>query len=290
MVGFRFLNQTGVIMSRVLLPYVCTALWLSPCVLEVSNAANLPAGTVEFSHPRGIYNAAIRLTITAPPGQAIYYTLDGTAPSKATGLRYVKPLKIDKTTVVRATVGESNPETDAVYTHTYLFANQVWKQAAYPDGYVRSAISQRHGPSRPQDFDWAMDSELLTNDQDRAALLEALTDLPTLAVTIAVEDLNFLYKHHRSRGVKFERPASLELIYPKKETYESFPGFQIDCGIRMQGGMAVDQARKKSFRVLFKKKIWCGKIGVSDLRVRRAIMPRQPLVDLTHSSCVLVAT
>ncbi len=247
-------------MSRLLLPSIFLFTCLAPCATADADGGKSPDDVIEFSHSRGIYSVPFSLSLSTPSNAVIYYRLDGGKPDEATGQRYSQPLTIDKTTVVRAAAFQSGKSTSVVATTTYLFPSQVWKQPANPNGYVRSAISQRHGPSRPQEFDWAMDPELLTNQSERTELLNGLIDLPSLALTMLVEDFNYLYKHHRSRGRDFERPVSLELIYPNKSRYHSYSGFQVDCGIRMHGGLAVDQARKKSFRVLFKKKYGAGKL------------------------------
>ena len=247
-------------MWRFLLPCICLLAFSQSFAVAEVGGKRTPANVVEFSHGRGLYDNPFRLSLSSPSNATIYYSLDGSKPDESTGLRYSQPVKIDKTTVVRAAAIESGQPASIVTTHTFLFPSQVWKQPPNPDRYVRSAISQRHGPSRPQEFDWAMDPGLLTNPADRKELLDGLKDLPSLAVTVFVDDFNYLYKHHRSRGSEFERPVSLELIYPNKSKYKSHLGFQIDCGIRMHGGLAVDQARKKSFRVLFKKKYGEGKL------------------------------
>ncbi|MCA9215088.1 MAG: CotH kinase family protein [Planctomycetales bacterium] len=248
-------------MLRSLLMGVCLAVWLSPAGSGSLYAAKAKVAKPKFSQQRGICDGSFQLELSSSESSGvIHYTIDGSVPDEQNGQRYSRPIMIDKTTVVRAVVSKSRQEHSAVATHTYLFPAQVWKQPAEPKGYIRSAISVRHGPARPQEFDWAMDPELLASDKEREELLAGLTDLPSLAVTLAVDDFNYLYMNHRGRGVDFERPASLELIYPAKSAYSSFDGFQIDCGIRMHGGLAIDQARKKSFRVLFKKTYGAGKL------------------------------
>ena len=214
---------------------------------------------VKFSHTRGMYAESFQLSLTRMPDETIRYTTDGSIPSKTDHV-YAGPIAIEATTVVRAAVFRDDKKSPQITTHSFLFPAQVCKQPAAPPGYVQSTISVRHGPSRPQTFDWAMDPDLIKSVRERTMLLEGLQDLPSLAVSLDVDDFNFLYENHRGRGRAFERPASIELIYPRRPRYASFRGFQIDCGLRMHGGLAVDQARKKSFRVLFKKQYGAGKL------------------------------
>ena len=98
-----------------------------------------------------------------------------------------------------------------------------------------------------------MDPEVLDDVANNGDLASHLRDIPTLSMVLEVHDLNFMFENQTRRGVEYEREGSLELIYPDKEAFFDFDGIQIDCGLRMQGGGAGDQARKKSFRVLFKK-------------------------------------
>ncbi len=206
-----------------------------------------------WSHSRSLMDEPFELSLTTdPPDAEIRYTLDASFPSPDHGERYTGPLQIDKTTIVRAMATNALGESTVVETQSYLYVDQVAQQEAYPDGYVREIISGRNGPARPHTFDWAMDPEVL-DDPANGDLASHLLELPSLSLVMALDDFNFIYSHHLGRGETFERAASVELIYPDTAAYADFDGIQIDCGIRMQGGGAGDQARKKSFRLLFKK-------------------------------------
>ena len=228
---------------------------MSLVLMTISHAilsSTITAAEWAFSHERGFYDSEFELEIaTDLEGASIRFTTDGSPPSREVGTVYEDPLKIAKTTVVRVLAFTEEEETQA--THTYLFAADVAKQEAKPDGYIDSINSGRHGASRPHTFDWAMDPEVLEDVANNGRLEDHLSSLPSLALTMDVEDLNYIYRNHTKRGVRYERATSVELIYPDVEKFEGFKGFQIVCGIRMQGGGAVDQARKKSFRLLFKR-------------------------------------
>ena len=49
----------------------------------------------------GFYEKAVQVTISAPAGQEIRYTTDGSEPTRASK-RYTGPIAISKTTVIRA--------------------------------------------------------------------------------------------------------------------------------------------------------------------------------------------
>ena len=56
-----------------------------------------------FSIHRGFFDQPFALEIsTGTAGATIRYTLDGSAPSDTTGLIYSQPLRIERTTIVRA--------------------------------------------------------------------------------------------------------------------------------------------------------------------------------------------
>ncbi len=218
------------------------------------------ADTVRFSETRGFRDAPFLLTLASPnPTDTIRYTTDGSAPTASFGARYAKPIKITRTTVVRAVAyGSDSESAPAPTTHTFVLPRTVAAQPALPAGYITSFRSVRQR-SRELTFDYAMDPEVL-GDPASGDLATHLTELPSLSIALAREDFNDLYTNHRRRGADWERSASVELMYPERERYAQFRGFQADCGFRMQGGLAADQARKKSFRLLFKKEHGSGKL------------------------------
>jgi hypothetical protein len=216
------------------------------------------SASVLWSHTRGLVEAPFELTLTVePPEGTIRYTIDGSVPSLDSGMVYSEPLRIDQTTVLRV-IGSHEDDVSLVATHSFLFLQQVKDQEKFPDGYLTEIQSARNGSNRPHTFDWSMDPEVLNKLPGNGDLSPYLNDLPSLSIVMPIADLNFVYENHTRRGVRYERGTSLELIYPNSDQYADFEGVQVDCGIRMQGGGAVDQARKKSFRILFKKDYGAG--------------------------------
>src|SRR5207237_7003991 len=85
--------------------------------------------------------------------------------------------------------------------------------------------------------------------------------LPTVSVVCAPQDMfsarRGLYLNSTSRGDNWERPASIEWIAADRG-----PGFQIDCGLQIQGNYnrIPEKSPKHSFRVLFKDQYGPGKL------------------------------
>jgi len=74
-----------------------------------------------FSLAEGIYSEPVSLTIhSTPPTGKIYYTFDGSQPDSTSVLYNHQPLKIDRTTVIRARCIQEDYFDSDVITRTYL--------------------------------------------------------------------------------------------------------------------------------------------------------------------------
>lgn len=76
------------------------------------------APTIEPSAGR-FYNRPQQVTITAAPEAVVYYTTDGSTPSRLHGTRYAEPFTVSETTTVNAVAvvnGVASPVTTAAYT------------------------------------------------------------------------------------------------------------------------------------------------------------------------------
>ena len=139
-------------------------------------------------------------------------------------------------------------------TQTYLFAAHVPMQSPRPTGFPTNWKGVA--------ADYAMSSNIVSNPQYGPQLPAALLSLPSMSIVMNVRDLfdtqTGIYSNPQSSGVAWERPCSVELINP-----DGTPGFQINCGVRMQGGAfrSPGMSPKHSFRLLFK-----GIYGSSRLR------------------------
>jgi hypothetical protein len=217
-----------------------------------NDAAESFAGFVRepvFSVERGIYEGEIELELWSPTaGAQIHYTLDGSPPLPATASLYTGPLRIaglpDRGAVaVRAAATRQGLLPSTVVTHTYVFPESVLGQPARPEGFPAS------WPGTTADY--ALDPAVIAADP--AMALRGLTSIPSLSIVTDVAHLfdarTGIYTNPSLSGPAWERPTSAELIYP-----DGSKGFQIDCGIRTQGGSSVSgwKSKKVSLRLAFR--------------------------------------
>jgi len=219
--------------------------------LPSPGTANLPtllgfAGRPQASHAHGFYDQAFFVTLsTDTPGAAIRYTLDGSNPQTSPVAQvYSEPIAISHTTCLRALALKIGTMPSDVVTQSYLFLQDAIHQPSNPAGF----------PSRWKSTtaDYAMDTDVTEDARYRDQLEVALLSLPTLSIVTEVDNLfgnQGIYSNSGSRGVAWERPCSVELVQP-----DGTEGFQVNCGIRIQGGYfrSAGSSRKHSFRLLFK--------------------------------------
>jgi hypothetical protein len=218
---------------------------------------------VSFSQERGFHEVPFSLSLsTQTNGATIEYTLDGKDPAgtpggrheRGAGLTYQGPIPISSTTCVRAIAYKPGWKTMGSITHTYLFLDQVAQQGP-------GKLIGFPGAWGSVTADYEMDPEIVDDPLYADQITPALESLPSLSIAMDVEDLfgaNGIYTNSGARGLNWERPASAELTYPN-----GAEGFQINCGIRIQGGYfrSPGASPKHSFRLLFK-----GMYGSSKLR------------------------
>jgi hypothetical protein len=103
-----------------------------------------------------------------------------------------------------------------------------------------------------------MSRDIVEDVRYRGLIEPALRALPTLAITLDWADLfdaeRGIYSHPQESGPAWERPASVEWIPEKGE------GFQIDCGLRVQGGWnrRPEESPKHAFRLIFNSRYGTG--------------------------------
>ncbi|MBM4012290.1 MAG: hypothetical protein FJ286_13075 [Planctomycetes bacterium] len=101
----------------------------SPGIPNVAEVVRYVA-PVTASHERGFHETAFDLVLaTATPGAQIRYTLDGSEPTATTGLAFAGPIRVDRTTTLRAAAFRPGWETPEITTHTYLFLDDVLRQS-----------------------------------------------------------------------------------------------------------------------------------------------------------------
>lgn len=196
-----------------------------------------------FSVERGLFDAPISVELrTVTPGAAIRYTTDGSPPAANRGTVYSGPIRVERTTVLRAAAFVDGLGASAVMAHTYIFPADVIRQQR-PSGYPTLWSGEYPG-------DYEMDPEVVASY--RTDLLNGLDDLPS--VSLAFERDTFfgaggIYQNPRAEGRAWERPVSIELIHPSGE-----PGFSINAGARIHGGSSrkPTNSPKHSFRLYFR--------------------------------------
>ena len=238
---------------------------------------------VAVSRNRGFYDAPFTVIITCDtPGATIYYSVDGIEPGKSggrfpTGIKYTGPITISQTTCLRARAIKTGWKPSPIDTHTYIFVQDVKTQS--PNGERPGTGWPASGYFNGQMIDYGMDPDIVYDPAYAGYIDQALLSLPTMSLVTEVDNLFDeeigIYVHAGSEGRLWERPASLELIYPPNPEGPGFPdlvevpdgqggtrwelprdmqgGFQADCGIRIRGGYSRSGSNPKhAFRVLFR--------------------------------------
>jgi regulation of enolase protein 1 (concanavalin A-like superfamily) len=197
----------------------------------------------QFSHARGLCDQAFLLTLSSDTlGVTIRYTTDGSAPTATSGSVYAGPIPVSTTTCIRAAAFRPGYQASAVQTHTYIFLDQVLHQPNNPSGFPSAWGATA--------ADYEMDPQIVNDAAYRLYFEDALRSLPTMSVVMDTDDLfgsNGIYTNWGNRGPEWERPGSVELIYP-----DGADGFHVDCGIEIYGGVGRREA-KKSFQLTFKR-------------------------------------
>ena len=136
-----------------------------------------------------------------------------------------------------------------VYTQTYIFPAAVTAQPALPAGYPAQWQSSL-GATTPADYQ--MDPQVTGTPDYIGRQTEILHSLPSVAISLPSSNLfgvgTGIYSNPLQSGDAWERAASVELILPGGEK-----GFQVDAGIRIEGGDTRDPANtpKHSLRIRF---------------------------------------
>jgi hypothetical protein len=204
-------------------------------------------GDTRFDHDRGFYDAPFDLVVSSSTqGATIRYTTNGTPPTATTGTVYTGPIHLTRTTTVRAAAFKPGYLSSNVDTETYLFLDDVIRQSsngAAPAGFPSSWGSNV--------VDYGMDPDVVNNVAYRDSIKNDLKSIPTFSVVMKLDDMfgaNGIYANPSGDGRAWERPASLELIYP-----DGTKGFQSDIGLRIRGGFSRSTSNPKhGLRVFYR--------------------------------------
>ena len=182
----------------------------------------------KFSTKRGFYHTPFEVTISSTTnGAQIRYTTDGSTPTTSRGNLYTEPIKINKTTTLRAIAYKTGHVPTNVDTNTYIFPEDVVNQARMRDSVTQS---ETFGPQ----------------------MIDSLKSVPTISI---VTDNPGPFQNEGGSNIRSESPASVEMIFP-----DGTPGFQEDGGLKHFGGYYTNFP-KKSFRIGFRSEYGATKIN-----------------------------
>ncbi|MFT5192907.1 MAG: hypothetical protein ACI957_005968, partial [Verrucomicrobiales bacterium] len=219
----------------------------------------------KFSVNRGFYDEPITVEITtATEGALIYYSIDGSEPSKGSvfvpGKVYTEPLVIDETTVLRARAFMDGLESTNIDTNTYIFTSSVIRQPNDPEGYPDSW-------EQGQRADYEMDPDVVDDPDYKDEIEAALKDIPSISVVSDPSNLfgrdglylNVTRRPQQGEGADFEYEygVSAEFISADGEAQ------QIDCGLRSQGGASRNpgSSPKHAMSLRFRNAYGAGKLA-----------------------------
>ena len=206
--------------------------------------ASFVAPDVVFDVPRGYKTAAFDVTLSPSKGIAedwtIHYTLDGSVPTAASPV-YTEPLRIAKTTCLRASVIDERAEFTSVATVTYIFLDEVLAQgrdAEAPANFPSGATITPFDPAFKQWLWYGMDQQAVSENRER--IVRGFSAIPTLSLVTdkdaLFDDETGIYVNAQATktgsGRDWERPASLELIDPVRGAEGEFA---VNGGIRLRG-------------------------------------------------------
>lgn len=218
-----------------------------------------------LSVPHGIYEEPFSLEISSSEKNVtIYYTTDGSQPSKENGEIYTAPLYITTTCVLRAIAFDETTGVSETITATYLFLDDVLKQDNTPEGYPAEwgEYATRSGTAIA---DYEMDPEM-TADADFCELLKkGFRSLPIVSIATAPQNLFNKEEDETTGGIYiytgapsgsgepgrgWERPCSFELF-----DTQGVHDLQVNCGIKIHGGHSrlPEKSPKHSFRLVFRE-------------------------------------
>lgn len=194
---------------------------------------------VHFSVHRGYFEAPFTLTLSsATRGASIYYTTNGTTPAAGLGQRYLGPLTVTNTTLLRAIAVRDHYLPSIVGTHSYLF-NLSAAFRSLPIISIVSDSNHLYGPSGIMGINGGSGPPNNVWVSGGAGTYHN----PSFSMT---------------NGLAWERPTSIEWIEDNNS------GFQIDAGVRVHGSTWTRPryvaGEKMAFKVYFREGYGAGRL------------------------------
>jgi hypothetical protein len=131
----RYFSPPSISQSNYTLPTSANPTPTPPVVPQgqPNGASNLTALLAQptASVTRGLFDQPFSLILSAEPGATIHFTLTGSPPTTNDAV-YAGPLRIERTTVLRAAAFSPTRVPSTTVTHSYLFPNTVAAQPSPP--------------------------------------------------------------------------------------------------------------------------------------------------------------
>ncbi|HUS34057.1 MAG TPA: lamin tail domain-containing protein, partial [Verrucomicrobiae bacterium] len=216
------------------------------------------AKDTKFSQDRGFYSAPFDVSVlTETIGATIRYTTNGTVPTLSNGFTYdpATGIHISRTTVLRASAFKTGFQPSPPDTQTYIFVNDVIRQAA--DGRAPAGWPTSWGQNS---VDYGMDTNVVNDPVYKDTITNDLKTIPSVSIVMDLNDLfsstTGIYANPRNDGRDWERPCSVEYIRT-----DGIDGFHVNAGIRIRGGFSRDPSNPKhAFRLFFREEYGNGKL------------------------------
>jgi len=200
---------------------------------------------LDFSEKRGFYDAPFNLTITATdPSATIRYTLDGKEPTPRSGIIYNGSIPVETTTVLRAIGYIPGVDTSKLYTHSYLYIEDVINQPRNISGWPNNRYDL--GGSGTATHDYQMDPDIVNSSRYRADLIQGMMDIPSMSIVMPRGDFWEIYDG------EVERKMSVELLYPEDPSLNE----QEDGGIEPHSHHRLKRSMRLSFKERYGAKDW----------------------------------
>ena len=214
--------------------------------MSVAQASGVDAP--HFSVQRGYHETPIDVALSSEsPGATIRYTTDGSEPSPSHGTLYAQPVRIERTTALRAVAYSNDGQISKTETHTYLFPADVLEQPQWPEGFPRQWGSAS--------VDYEMDPNYPLS---AGALMQSLEALPTVSIVTTVNDLfgsDGIYPNGgRNTGNRWEHEASVEFI-----STGGRDDFQVNAGVQPRSH-GPRESQKRGFKIDFKGEYGPGRL------------------------------
>jgi hypothetical protein len=216
--------------------------------LEAQDVMNV---NILFYSEHGFFEDSTKAAIISDVQDCkIHYTLNGSVPKQTVGqatFLYTGPIDIYKTTCIRAIAISPDNSISNVATRTCINLNDVIQQNYQAT--INAGFPNKWGSVTP---DYGLDPDIINDAVYGPLMKSSLLSIPSMSIVMDIDDLFAsygIYTNSTERGANWERPASVELIFP-----DNTEGFQVNCGIRIQGGAFRDHSLtlKHSFSFLFK--------------------------------------